>query len=132
MFLRIVGPFQIDSTPCKSTSKGRKNQVITLFQPTLPIPQTKRKCTGSCITILLYVYHNFFRRKPHTRCCCINDTKICLVRYQPIYIITCQVIFLHDLCRNFCHICNSKFKYLLPFLLRSEEHTSELQSRENL
>src|ERR1044072_5696273 len=53
----LVAPFKKRSAPGKATAKSRKYNVVAFFQFAFPIPQTKGKRTGGCITITHNVQH---------------------------------------------------------------------------
>ena len=58
MVASIVSPFKINGTPCKSSAKGCKDDVITFFKLLFPFPEAKRNCCRSGISVSFDIYHN--------------------------------------------------------------------------
>jgi hypothetical protein len=57
----IISPFQINTSPRESGTKRSKNYIVTFSKFRFPLPQTEGYCTSTGITILLDIYHYFFR-----------------------------------------------------------------------
>lgn len=60
MLLSIISPLHVNGTPSKSGAKRSKDNIIALLQFFLKIPNAKRKCSGTSITITLYIDKHLF------------------------------------------------------------------------
>src|SRR5688572_19165611 len=97
LIVSIVGPFEIDGTPCKSTTESRYDQVIAFSQPAFPFTQAKWDGTIGGVAEMIDIDHYFLSSHTHALRSCINDAQVGLVRHQPMYVISSEVIAFHDL-----------------------------------
>src|ERR1044072_9428186 len=72
----IIGPFQIDGAPGKSSAESRKNNGISFFEQLFIIPEQKRNGASRSIAIALDVHHDFFSAYTHARGSGVDDALI--------------------------------------------------------
>jgi uroporphyrinogen III methyltransferase / synthase len=61
-----------------------QDQLVAVLQFVLPVVQAERNGRRGGISVLVDIDHNLIAAKPHSSGSCINNTKICLMRHQPI------------------------------------------------
>src|SRR5689334_19400931 len=114
--LRIICPFYPNGTPGKATTKSSENNIVTLLQSLLPLPQAKWNSCSSGVSIFLNVDHYLVFRQAHAICSRIDDAQIGLMGDQPRDIIRRKIITFHYFRADISHAHYSKLKNSFSFL----------------
>ena len=117
LFLSIIAPLHVNSSPCKSCAKSGKDNVISLLQFIFKVPDTQGKGSRTGIAVVLDINHHLFMRNFQPMSYRINNTKVCLMRNNPINSIFIQSIAFCNLSTDIRHVGNSIFKNRPPFLI---------------
>ena len=99
-----------------STESGEDN-VVALLELRLNIPQSKRNCCCTGVTITLNVNNNLIQWNTSTLGNSLDNSKVSLMWYNPLYIICCEIILLQYFQYIVTHISNGIAEYCSTLLI---------------